>query len=246
MGGVAAVLLWAVIIGAIVWVFVRRSSRARAAAFGGPSEKRRSLMLTFGIVLLLIGVIVCIVALSMKVTVTTEAEKLYGVEIPSQTVNNIGLMDDRRNALTVGGLLVLVGVVLTVVGSFRRSAVVAGSDGNATVAARSDTKKCPYCAEDVKAEAVVCRYCGRDLPVTEAATRPRRLRRVPVAMATAHSAWQSSPTEKNFLGFRQACMQSASKLPPGTTAKALELTFPDMPVDFGEVVALIPEPDEEE
>ena len=42
----------------------------------------------------------------------------------------------------------------------------AAEDGNIyrpLAAAQSDERTCPWCAETIKAAAVICRFCGRDV-----------------------------------------------------------------------------------
>ena len=52
----------------------------------------------------------------------------------------------------------------------------AGTEGQLAV---RGLRKCPFCAEEVKAEAVICKHCGKDLPKMQAEPEAENLPKCP-------------------------------------------------------------------
>jgi flagellar basal body-associated protein FliL len=62
-------------------------------------------------------------------------------------------------------LVIVIGVlfVILAVGLVALIVFLAGRQRSSS----AGRQPCPYCAELIKAEAKVCRYCGRDLPASD-------------------------------------------------------------------------------
>ncbi len=111
----------------------------------------------FIVFFILTGMIWGFQAYNMETTVMTGGHLVLGEYIPSQAINNIGLMDDRRNNLMISGFITLVGVILLAVHLMRTPPALV------TPSLFEDTRECPYCAELVKAKAKLCKHCGKEL-----------------------------------------------------------------------------------
>lgn len=91
-------------------------------------------MKKMGLVLIVAGILGGAFAFNLDTSVETGGETIgsgkYAVTIPKSRVNNLGLMEERRNYLGASGLAILVGVILFGFGSLQRPA--ASPSTNAT------------------------------------------------------------------------------------------------------------------
>jgi hypothetical protein len=71
-----------------------------------------------------------------------------------------------------GFLLFIVAIIHACMLKPKTASTGTGKSGIAINTPAGDTKKCPYCAEPIKAEATFCRFCDKELPIETVATSP--------------------------------------------------------------------------
>lgn len=87
---------------------------------------------------------------------------------------------------------------------------------------REGMKKCPFCAELIRLEAIVCKHCGRDLMPSETVSRPGLCRTVdnggnPTAGVATLGDVSDTPETSDKTGLDQdkfARLLSGERLPP--------------------------------
>lgn len=65
-----------------------------------------------------------------------------------------------------GGFFVLAFLLSPIIGFLAAAAVMSRDERLAQGETFNGYKKCPFCAEAVRAEAIKCKHCGSKLPVT--------------------------------------------------------------------------------
>ena len=104
-------------------------------------------MKKLGILALILGLIGIVFSIQMDTSVSS---------YDGERINNLGLMSLQQNLVFLCSTVTIVGVFLIVM------AVRSNGENNSLNQSQS-VRECPFCAEKIKSQAVLCRYCGKDV-----------------------------------------------------------------------------------
>lgn len=109
-------------------------------------------MKAIGIVLLILGALAFLIGFNMDTSVATT--------LGNRRVHNIGLMNDRQNFIIFAAVLTVIGAIFVGRSGSNKQPIFDPKNSSNHF---DDTRKCPFCAESIKTEATVCRFCQKEL-----------------------------------------------------------------------------------
>jgi len=107
-----------------------------------------------GLVALVVGIFGFFISLNMDTSV--------GTSELGRRVNNIGLMNDKQNLLLMFSVVSIIGAIFFTL-SGRGQEI---HPHNPLIKEENNSpaeRTCPFCAEKIRAEAKICRFCQRDI-----------------------------------------------------------------------------------
>ena len=108
-------------------------------------------MKTIGLILITGGILLMIYALMfMDTSIAVDYQGGNSFGLPER-VNNLGLMAQRQNYMIASGVSIIIGLVLFFLPTYRTENIPIYENEN---------KKCSQCAEQVRKEAKICRFCN--------------------------------------------------------------------------------------
>lgn len=107
-------------------------------------------LIVLGAILVLFGIISIIHGVNLNNSILTKVQNIFGS----------GSANPGTAYIILGILGVIAGSILIFYGYKRKQS----GKPNLFI---GNAKKCPFCANEIKKEAIVCQFCGKDLPKVE-------------------------------------------------------------------------------